>query len=61
MLSVLSRGLAPLRVLEVPRPNAGGVPFRIVVDGVVYDRIRFDGVFLDTEISSQPLYMRPAS
>lgn len=33
-----------------------GVPYHIVVDGVVYERLRFGDAFLDILISIQPLY-----
>ena len=35
-----------------------GLPFRIIVDGVEYERVVFSFHFLDMLISSQPLYMR---
>ena len=47
--------IGPRRTLLTPNK---GVPYRIVVDGVVYERIRFGGNVLDILISSQPLYAR---
>lgn len=50
-VSILPRGIAaPIK----------GVPNSITVDGMTYTRIRFGGVPLDIQISSQPLYGRAA-
>lgn len=54
----LSLGLG-LGLTNTPA-KGGGVPESIIIDGETYTRIRFQGVPLDQEISSQPLYGRAA-
>jgi len=38
-----------------------GPPSSVTIGGVTYQRIKFGDSYLDVLISSQPLYMRPAS
>lgn len=40
----------------VPAPKQVSTPFTIEIDGETFQRIRFSNSFLDTLISSQPLY-----
>lgn len=46
----------PKALAQVRTAPLGGAPFRIVIDGVTYERVTLDGAFVT--LDNQPVYMQ---